>query len=275
MASITFAAILAIVFYRFYTQSLFFGMQQPIVFTMPTELIYRIVFKSGVVQWLTGSVVISFFADVLMLVLPIVFIITRERIFAVATFATLLIYFLSYNMVTGHHYHGLVGALVVAIPFFTKNETKFLLLWQTARYYLLYIFVSAALWKILRGTAFLPEQLSNILKAQQLPMLLQEPDSFNAQIVRCLIVRPEVSHILLLLNVLVQSVFLVGFFTKKFDSVLLWLAILFCAANYFVMNIVSAELLVLGVTLLNMDKCAAIFSRFSALNSDRLALKQP
>lgn len=275
IGSIVFAAILLIVLYRWYSQALFVGMQQPPVFAEQTEYFYQFFYESQIAQWITGSPLRSLCADVLLLLLPAAFVISGRTLYAVGTFIVLLLYFFSYNLVTGHHYHGLVGALVVTIPFFTKNETKFLLLWQTARYYLLYIFVSAALWKMLRGTLFFPEQLSNILKAQQLTMLLQQPDSFSSGIVRCLIARPNVSHFLFSINVLIQLSFAIGFFTKKFDLMLLVLIILFCMANYFVMNIVSAELLVLGATLLNLDKCSAIFLRIAALGSGRPALKQP
>ena len=64
---------------------------------------------------------------------------------------------------------------------------------------------------------------------------------------------------------LVQLSFVVGFFTKKFGTMLFVLAIIFCAANYFVMSIVSIELLMLNLTLLNWEKMAALFKRQTEL----------
>ncbi len=135
---------------------------------------------------------------------------------------------------------------------------RFNLLWEGARYYLLYIFASAALWKIFRGSVFYQEQLSNILKHQQLDLLLQQSQSYQAHCVQYLIAHPEISHAVLIVNVVVQLCFAFGFFTKKFDSLLFILAIVFCAANYFVMGITSTELLVLNLTLLNWEKIEAL-----------------
>ena len=107
------------------------------------------------------------------------------------------------------------------------------------RYYFLYIFSSAALWKILRGSAFYHDQLSNILKQQQINLLLQNPDGYKAHIAQFLISHTNFSHALLLANVVLQLSFAIGFFTKKFDRFLFWFAILFVVANLFVMGILS------------------------------------
>ena len=53
----------------------------------------------------------------------------------------------------------------------------------------------------------------------------------------------------------------VDFFSKKFDNLLIALAIFFCLANYFVMSILSAELLVLGFALANWEKIGSYFRK--------------
>jgi hypothetical protein len=57
--------------------------------------------------------------------------------------------------------------------------------------------------------------------------------------------------------VVLQLSFAIGFFTKKFDRFLFWFAILFVVANLFVMGILSMELLILDLTLLNWEKVEA------------------
>jgi hypothetical protein len=173
-----------------------------------------------------------------------------------------LTYFITYNIVTGHHYHGLIGVLIITIPFFSKDEKRFNLLWEGARYYMLYVFASAALWKILRGSAFYTDQLSNILKAQQLDLLIQDRDSLSAYIASYLIANPQVGHLVLLINVLLQLSFAIGFFTKKCDRLLLVLVVLFTIGNYFVMSIISVEILILAFALLNWDKVQALADKY-------------
>lgn len=233
--------------------------QPPVVFSFgEREWVYRVFMNSGLIEFLTSNFIVAALFDSLLFFLPVVYLISRRQVFVWAFSLVSVIYFLLFNSITGHHYHGLVGLLVITIPFFTKNENRFNLLWDGARYYLLYIFASAALWKILRGSAFNPEQLVSILKAQRLDLLLQQPDSIRAAITRYLILHPTTAHGVLLVNVLLQLSFAVGFFTKRFDDVLLGLCILFVLANYFVMGIVSSELLILCITLLSFKRLKQI-----------------
>ena len=260
-ALFVFAVALLILFYRYISHALFLGMLHPVYSFQEKELCYRVFLTSHLAQSITNSNLLSAIFDLSLFAFPALFLLTRKKIFVIVFSIVLLIYFFTYNLVTGHHYHGLVGVLLITIPFWMKNETRFHLLWETVRYYWLYIFASAALWKILRGSFFYTEQLSNILKSQQLDLLLQKPDSLQTHIVQYLIANPHVSHWVLATNVIVQLSFLIGFFTKKYDSLLFVLAIVFCVANYFVMNIVSAELLILNLTLLNWEKVETLFRK--------------
>ncbi len=264
-AFLVFGVALLILAYRFFSHALFTGMLNPVYSFQQKETWYHILLASNLPQFITDNYLLSVILDLSLFIFPILFFLSWKQIWAIAFSTVVLIYFFTFNLVTGHHYHGLVGLILITIPFWTKNETRFNLLWEAVRYYWLYIFASAALWKILRGSVFYTEQLSNILKWQQLDLLLQQPDSFQAQVAQYLISNPQVSHGVLVVNVLVQLSFVVGFFTKKFDTMLFVLAIIFCAANYFVMSIVSIELLMLNLTLLNWEKMAALFKRQTEL----------
>lgn len=256
--------VLIILLNRLLAHSLLFAMQSPVFPFEQQEYLYRIFSGSGIAQFLTANGFVALAFDVALFALPVLFMVTLRSVYAIAFSVLLLFYFFTYNLVTGHHYHGLIGAILITLPFWSKNETRFNLLWQACRYYLLYIFSSAALWKILRGSVFYKEQLSNILKAQQLDLLLQQPGSLRAHIAQYLIANPDVSHTILIVNVVVQLSFAIGFFTKKIDSFLFILLIVFCAANYFVMSIVSAELLILNLTLLNWAKLEKWLPSFKA-----------
>lgn len=263
MAVVVFAAALVVLLVRFFSHVLLpqMGANTPVLFQQ-TEVFYKLFHASGITQYIVGHYIIAAAFDVCLFFSAFFFIITRERILAVVFWLLTLIYFLSFNIITGHHYHGLVGVLVITIPFFSKSEKRFDFLWQAVRYYLLYVFASAALWKILRGSAFNVEQLSSILKAQQLDLLLQNPDSLRAAISSYLIAHPTTAHYVLLINVALQLFFITGFFTKRFDSILLLLSIIFVVANYFVMSIVSTELLILSLALLNWDSVQELWQRY-------------
>lgn len=260
---IVFAVALAILLVRFFSHSLLPQMGTSVLVLFPQkEMFYQWFYNMGITQYIVHHYIVAAAFDVCLFFSGFFFLILRERIFAVVFWLLTLIYFLSFNIITGHHYHGLVGVLIIVLPFFSKEKNRFNLGWEGVRYYLLYIFASAALWKILRGSAFNVEQLSSILKAQQLDLLLQNPESLRANISAYLISHPSVGHAILLVNVVVQLSFSIGFFTKRFDTVLLVLSIVFVVANYFVMSIVSWELLILSLSLLNWDKVEALWQKY-------------
>jgi hypothetical protein len=260
-AYFVFGAAMYLFFYRLISSSMLSQMNMPPFLFAEKEWAYRLLLQSHIPPYITSHPFLAAFLDVLLLITTIGFLLSLKRFFVIIFTGLCLFYFFTYNMVTGHHYHGLAGLIVITLTFWFQKEEKFSLAWEGARYYLLYIFSSAALWKILRGSAFYKLQLSDILKSQQIDLLIQNPDTMKAHSVEYLIAHPETAHIILLLNVLVQLSFLVGFFTRKFDSYLFVLAIIFCIADYYVMSIVSAELLILNLTLLNWTKVEAYLER--------------
>ncbi len=253
-AYFVFGVAMYICFYHLISNSMLAQMQQPPFIFQETEWVYKLYLATSIPQFITSHTVVASLFDVSLLVFTVGFLLSKRRIFAVLFSLVALNYFLTFNLVTGHHYHGLVGVLIISIPFWFKSEQRFNFGWEAVRYYLLYIFSSAALWKILRGSAFYHDQLSNILKSQQIDLLLQNPENYKAHIAQYLISHSNVTHALLITTVMVQLSFLVGFFTRKYDMVLLVLSILFVMVNFYVMGILSFELLILNLTLLDWEK---------------------
>ncbi|MBL0308720.1 MAG: hypothetical protein IPP77_03270 [Bacteroidetes bacterium] len=267
-ANFVFAGALMILCYRWMSDSLLSQMEQPLFLFKERESAYLWLLSSGVPQWISSNTIAAVTFDSALFLFPMLFLLSQRRVFSVLFSILLLFYFMTFNLVTGHHYHSLTGLIVITIPFWFRKEEKFHVAWELARYYLLYIFASAALWKITRGSAFYEPQLSEILKSQQLYLLIQQPDSLHARLVQYLIANVQISHALLLANVVLQLSFVVGFFTKRFDSILFWLAILFCIANYLVMSIFSFELLILNLSLLDWKNSKMIIkSDLSGLRS--------
>jgi hypothetical protein len=225
------------------------------------EFIYNLFIASHIPQFITSHLLLAALFDISLLIFALAFLLSSRRIYAMLFFVLVLNYFLTYNVITGHHFHGLIGLMVMVVPFWFKKEEKFLLAWEGARYYLFYIFASAALWKIVRGSVFYGEQLSNILKPQHLNLFLQNGNNYKAWFAAYLISHSSFSHLVLIANVALQLFFAAGFFTKRLDYLLFWLFVIFCIANYFVMGIYSVELLILGFTLLNWQKIEAYVSR--------------
>jgi hypothetical protein len=268
MQATVFTVVLLLFLFRLFNKVLFSQIgDMPFLFE-EKEVVYRLFFKSGIPQFILSHHLVAAICDACLFAFPTAVLISGKRIFAILTSLICAIYFLTFNIVTGHHYHGLVGVLVIVIPFWWEDQKKFSLAWQGARYYLLYIFASAALWKILRGSVFYEEQLSNILKQQQLSLLFwDEGETLHGIFIKYLIANHKISHVVLVANVFVQLSFIIGFFTKRFDRVLIFLVFLFVLANYVVMGILSAELLILILTLLEWDKISNTIQKLKLRSS--------
>jgi len=212
---------------------------------------YWLLLISGIPQLIISNSFLLTVFDISLISLPLlVFVYPSKRLLYVIFSAFITLYFLIFNLYSGHHFHGLVGLIFISIPFWTKSSERFEMLWKAVRFYTLFIFTSAAIWKISRGTAFDFNHLHNILQHQHAQLLFDDSESWRAIFVRWLLMHPAICFVLMLSAITTQASFAVGFFTKQLDNVLLVLLLSFVVFNYLVMNIVSSELLVLGLTLL-------------------------
>ena len=174
----------------------------------------------------------------------------RGNRWVVVLFIILLFsYLITYNSYAGHHYHGLFGMLIISLPFLTIEPKRFTFLWKAVRIYLIFIFVSAAYWKIFRGAVFDGAHLSEILKSENVLFLMQQPHSLRGEVLSRLISNPDISSVIFKSLVILQLSFAVALFTRKFDLVLLICLVLFVVVNYLLMGMLTVELLVLGLTL--------------------------
>lgn len=136
-----------------------------------------------------------------------------------------------------------LGLILIPFIFLTRGK-RFLVYTELMRYFVCFIFASAALWKISRGALLQKDQFVNILIKQNQDYYLQvEPNLFQS-ISRWLILHPELTNSLFAFTVLLQLSFGLGFLTKRFDRLLFIFLVAFLVADYFIMTIDYWELLV-------------------------------
>ncbi|MEY4927363.1 MAG: hypothetical protein RI894_1799 [Bacteroidota bacterium] len=147
-----------------------------------------------------------------------------------------------------------LGFLLVPIPFFTKKTPLFSLLMEGLRYYVVFIYFSAFLWKVF-GLFFLNIEEGQAVISQSLGFWLYErPHDFSTQIYTFFINHPQLSYAMFLLGAISQAFFVVGFFTKKYDKILVFLAVSFHILAYYFIDVPFFELLVLQIVFLNKEK---------------------
>ena len=198
-------------------------------------------------EFLTGNAVAAWCFDIGMLVSAAVLTVWQPRGWVAAWVVCVFLYMECYNTYGGSHTHCLVGLLFAPIPFLFREPRRFAFAMQGLRYYTLWIYASAFGWKLLRGFMWQPLHGSGIIAAENALYLHQHPNTWLAHSLQWLILHPPYAQIIVVGGALLQSVFWVGFFTKRFDKLLFVLPFLFHAATYFLLDVVFYEVLVLQV----------------------------
>lgn len=150
-------------------------------------------------------------------------------------------YFFIYNSVATHHEHTLVALLFFTVLINIRKTENFVLCFVGLRYYAVFAMFSAGFWKLWRGSLFLPNQMSEILKRQHLEYLINYPDTTYSDFIVFLIQNPIISNWLWYMGWAVELFFIVGFFTRKWDKILIFLFLAFFVMDYFLMNLCFIE----------------------------------
>jgi hypothetical protein len=196
-----------------------------------------------------------FFIDALLLILFIgicTFFVLKQNVPVwYNIFFTLLFtfYLLLQNIFIQIHLESYVAYVLLSMVFCIIHEKKLFTLISLVRYLFLYVFVSAAIWKIARGAIFNIDQFSQILIYQHVAYLIDGCQSNICAVIHYLIENPKLSYWFYLLATLLELSFVIGFFTKKYDHWLLILAILFFAFDHALMFIPYWQILIAGITL--------------------------
>lgn len=211
---------------------------QPVLINPGSDNFYWLLHLLSVPQAIAGSAGITFSFEITLVVIIVFCIVFPQRNFLSICFTIVFsFYIVTKNSFVAHHEHGLTVPLMMSFIFWTKSTGRFILLFKAFRYYILFVFVSAALWKILRGSVFLPEQFSEISKTQHFRQLAFYPHTTFSQLMSWLIEHPYVSRWCLIGGTLLQFSFVAGFFTYRFDPVLFVFFFLFFIGDYLLMNL--------------------------------------
>lgn len=243
---LVFGGIALIVVYHVLSGAYHLWLSPPPVINLSINYTYWLFAGSGLLDITsTGAFYFLFLMSV-----PLVLVLHRHRQ-AVWVFSALFgSYIVTFNVLAGHHYHSMVGAFALTIPFWFKSDKSFELAWAAVRFYACFIFASAALWKIWRGSVFHHGHFANLIKAEHTSYLIQEPDTFIARIMYFIIAHPWVGDVLFALVTIIQLSYLTGFFTRRFDGLLLVSLCALVIGFRIVFDIASWETLILGVCFL-------------------------
>lgn len=247
------AILYALLVFKWYNDMLLYQ-QQPAFIYNTFDIVSWLFLQTHIPQWLLSTKHFLAF-DLVYYTAPLFLLLSAYKKVKLITSAALYllivnwIYLQTYFLYPISSYTIFVVWLIFPILFLVKNETTFALVFDGIRYFFLYFFLSAGIWKFRNGGAFSHEQLSAILLDQHKEMLTNSPDYWMSYLYQWLINNIAVSYALYIVVTLMELSFAIGFFTKRFDKVFIGIYFIFLLADYFIMRIPYYETLPFLLTL--------------------------
>ncbi len=227
--------------FKWYNNMLLYQ-QQPIFIYDTFDVFSWLFIQTGIPKWLLQTQQFLLF-DVLFYTAPLSLLITsltKQKWVSFAAIYVLIInwlYLQCYFVFPISSYTIFVVWLLFPLIFIPKKEETFLLLFDGIRYFFLYFFASAGIWKIINKSVFNPFQLSGILLEQNKEMLTNSPHYWQTNLYQFLINHSTLSYLIYIFVTMMELSFLIGFFTKKYDKLLILIYFIFLMADYFIMRI--------------------------------------
>ena len=252
IARVVFAVTLASLVWSFFSNTLLHQLQQPVIKYPYVDLTYWVMHFLQLPEIITGNFWLACIFDLALFTFCILCYLYPEKRWCIWSFITLyFIYFITFNTFGAHHTNHKIGFLLIAIPFTVSNYKSFNFLWQGLRYFLLFAYTDAFLWKLFRLSWLHPDQGMLIMKKNQAAFLYFEPTSMLAAVYRWLLLHPALVNGAFIAGTIIEGLFIVGFFTRKYDPILLFLSILLPVGFWFTADAYFFELLILSLTLVN------------------------
>ncbi len=251
LARIVFGWVLVALLWRWASFSMLSQLEAPVLGNVHKDLTFWLFELAGIPALLTGMQAIALCFDLaltLTVVLAIIF--PQRTVFPRLYCALILCYFVTNTTYANHHYRPIIGLLVAGIPFAFRSLERMSWSFDALRYYVLFVYASAGLYKVFRGSLFNGDQMTGIIEGTQLDLFLADPYDWHAQLFTWLLRNEWAGWTLFALATVLELVFLIGYFTRRYDVWLFITAIALHIGFWSTMRFFAFELIVLDLTLL-------------------------
>jgi hypothetical protein len=133
---------------------------------------------------------------------------------------------------------------------FLFSKRSFSYGWEALRYFLLFIYADAFLWKFFRFSWLNRDQGLLIVKKNLASYLYFNPDTFLAHLYTWFLNHSVWLEIIFLAGFLAEGIFIIGFFTKKMDRYLFFLSLIIPFGFWFVADVPFFALIILSLSFL-------------------------
>ena len=216
-----------------------------------TYWIYNILgLHNSIIHNQTGAAIFDillFTSCILCIVFPL------KNGFALVFGICIFLYALTYNTVILSHSHPLAIPMLITIPFFFKQNKNWKILWEGMRYYICYVYTISFVWKVFIGKSFFDWNMGvKSVKLNLVEYMYHFPNTVTTSFLSYLIAHPAILNIGHIIIILLEGIMVIGFFTKKYDRILMIIPIIIHGATYLATDVFFMEMLVGIFTFLSL-----------------------
>ncbi|CAN5684866.1 hypothetical protein BH11BAC3_BH11BAC3_17680 [soil metagenome] len=241
MAPIIFIWLFIILIYFFSTNSLLSQLQQPVLISPQSDNSFWLLHILRLPQWILEHRGMALAFDIILTSSCIICIfVPDQRIFTWITVIGTWLLYVCYCTAAGKHY-AQIGYLVVPISFLALKKEKFSLLWEGIRYWICFLYTCAGLYKLYYGGFAYSLNMSHILQQMNAEWLFFNPTGIQATIIHYLADHQGISQWLYRMAAMIELSLIIGFFTNKFDRLLIIGLFVFHLGNFLLLHIPFVE----------------------------------
>ncbi len=261
LCRLVFAFIFVFLLYYLCSNTLVHQLQSPALIFPYVDITYWLFHLFRIPEFIAHNYLIACCFDIALFtscILSLLF--PDKRIFITGFFLLFFVYYIIFNSYGNQHTHSKVGILLMPLPFMVPKR-MFCYMWEVMRYFTVFVYADAFIWKLLRFNFFTKDHGSLVVKKNFAAYLFYHHDGFFADAYTCLLEHPIFIQTIFITGFIMEGCFIIGFFTKRFDRYLLVLSILLPLGFLFLSDAFFFELTILSFTFVNYRSFSGNFVR--------------
>ena len=247
LCRLVFSFILLCLVFRFLLNATPSHLLQPPLFNLNLDLTYWLYQYFKIPQLVVYNHIGAIIFDLFLFVLCIMALFFPSKKIIIIFFSvTFLVYAITYNTYIVHHAHPLTVLTLITVPFWFTKFKNWKLMWEGMRYYVCYVYTMSFIWKaVISNSFFYRNQGVGSAKLNLAEYIYHHPGTFMTSVYTFFIAHPYLLNIGNTFIFLLEGLMVVGFFTKKYDRILMILPVIIHLSTYIFADVFFIEMLVL------------------------------
>lgn len=203
------------------------------VFYTSKDLTFLIVDSFPILRSILQNYYVAYLIDIVLFASAIVALYKPKSnkiplVFSIVLFFYIVVYYSTHGV-----HHSLVGLFFMSIPFVFCHQKYFETALTWVRLSVIWVYFSAGLWKVIRGAFLFSGYFSTIIKEHYGLQMFTNPNSFGNKIRWFVADNITLSDAMFNSLILLELLFVIAFFTQKFDKILAVFALVFMSFTWF------------------------------------------